>query len=147
MATELKATETHTNLKAAFAAEAQSNLRYLYFSKLAGVSGRPDIEELFSDIAEGEAHRAMGLFDYLKRAGDPATGLAVGSSEQNLKSAILQETHESTQTYNGYAETARKDGLDDIADYFDTLARDSKENASRLQKALDASDVCQQPRD
>ena len=51
---ELKGSQTHANLKDAFAGESQANRRYLYFAKVADVEGQPDIAGLFRDTAEGE---------------------------------------------------------------------------------------------
>ncbi len=69
MATHLKGTKTHENLKAAFAGESQANRRYLYFSKQADVEGYPDVAGLFRDTAEGETGHAHGHLDYLKAGG------------------------------------------------------------------------------
>jgi rubrerythrin len=45
-----------------------------------------------------------------------------GTSELNLKSAIAGETHEYTDMYPGYARTAREEGFDDIADWFEVIS-------------------------
>ena len=87
----LKGTKTHENLMAAFAGESQANRRYLYFAKQADVEGNPDVAGLFRDTAEGETGHAHGHLDYLKSVGDPATGLPVGETTDNLKSAIAGE--------------------------------------------------------
>ena len=56
---------------------------------------------------------------------------------QNLKAAIAGETHEYTDMYPGMARTARDEGFDEIADWFETLAKAEKSHAGRFQKALD----------
>src|SRR5436853_6273064 len=91
---KLEGTKTHQNLKDAFAGESQANRRYLYFAKVADVEGRPDVAGLFKDTADGETGHAHGHLDYLKQAADPATGMPIGSTEKNLKSAIAGETPE-----------------------------------------------------
>jgi rubrerythrin len=70
--------------------------------------------------------------------GDPATGEAMGSTEQNLASAIKGEIHEYTDMYPGMARTAREEGFDEIADWFETLAKAEKSHAGKFQKTLDA---------
>ena len=75
MAKDLKGTKTHDNLKAAFAGESQANRRYLYFAKIADVEGYPEIASNFRDTAEGETGHAHGHLDYLRKVGDPATGM------------------------------------------------------------------------
>jgi rubrerythrin len=65
-ASALRGTQTHENLKQAFASESQSNRRYLYFAKQADVEGYPDVAGLFRDTAEGETGHAYGHLDYLR---------------------------------------------------------------------------------
>ena len=134
----LKGTKTHENLKHAFAGESQANRRYLYFADKADVEGYPEVAGNFRDTAEGETGHAHGHMDYLKPAGDPATGLPFGATELNLKSAIEGETYEYTQMYPGFARTAREDGFPEIADWFETLARAEKSHANRFTKLLAA---------
>ena len=133
----LKGSQTEQNLKDAFAGESQANRRYLYFAKQADVEGYPDIAGLFRDTAEGETGHAHGHLDYLKTVGDPATDLPIGDTEANLKAAVEGETHEYTDMYPGMAKTARDEGFDEIADWFETLAKAEKSHAGRFQKALE----------
>ncbi|HEY5938126.1 MAG TPA: rubrerythrin family protein [Kofleriaceae bacterium] len=134
---ELKGSKTHANLKDAFAGESQANRRYLYFAKVADVEGQPDIAGLFRDTAEGETGHAHGHLDYLKRVGDPATGEPIGDTQKNLKASIAGETYEYTQMYPGFAKTAREEGFEEIAEWFETLARAERSHAGRFQKGLD----------
>jgi rubrerythrin len=134
----LKGTRTHDNLKAAFAGEAQANRRYLYFANKADVEGQNDVAVVFRSTAEGETGHAHGHLDYLAQVGDPATDLPIGPSRSNLKAAIAGETHEYTDMYPGMAKGARAEGFDEIADWFETLAKAERSHANRFQKALDA---------
>ena len=129
--------ETLENLKAAFAGESQANRRYLYFAKVADVEGYPDIAGNFRDTAEGETGHAHGHLDYIKTVGDPATGLPIGDTMENLAAAVAGETHEYTEMYPGMASTARDEGLAEIADWFETLAKAEKAHAGRFQSLLD----------
>jgi rubrerythrin len=133
---ELKGSKTHQNLKDAFAGESQANRRYLYFAKVADVEGYPDVAGLFRDTADGETGHAHGHLDYLKKVGDPATGLAIGSTDKNLKAAIAGETHEYTDMYPGMAKAAREEGFAEIADWFETLAKAEKSHAGRFTQGL-----------
>jgi len=133
----LQGSKTFQNLKDAFAGESMANRRYLYFARQADVEGQPDIAGLFRDTAEGETGHAHGHLDYLKKVGDPATGLPIGDTKLNLKAAIHGETHEYTDMYPGMAKTAREEGFSEIADWFETLARAEKSHAGRFKKGLD----------
>ena len=138
MAKGLKDTKTHENLKAAFAGESQANRRYLYFARRADIEGFPDIGGLFRDTSEAETGHAFGHLDFLKEVGDPCTNVPIGDTEMNLKSAVEGETYEYTEMYPGFAKTARGEGFDEIAEWFETLARAEKSHAGRFTKGLDS---------
>jgi rubrerythrin len=134
---DLKGSKTHENLKEAFAGESQANRRYLYFARQADIEGYPDIGGLFRDTGEAETGHAHGHLDFLKQAGDPATGKPIGDTRKNLAAAVAGETYEYTEMYPGMAKTARDEGFGDIAEWFETLARAEKSHAGRFQKGLD----------
>jgi rubrerythrin len=134
----LKGSKTHENLKDAFAGESQANRRYLYFARQADIEGHPDVGGLFRDTAEAETGHAHGHLDFLKQAGDPATGKPFGATDQNLAAAVAGETYEYTEMYPGMAKQARSDKFDEIAEWFETLAKAEKSHAGRFQKALDS---------
>ena len=134
----LKGSKTEDNLKAAFAGESQANSRYLYFANKADIEGQNDVAALFRSTAEGETGHAHGHLEYLEQIGDPATGLPIGPSRLNLKAAVAGETHEYTDMYPGMAKSARDEGFEEIADWFQTLAKAERSHANRFQKALDA---------
>ena len=139
----LKGTLTEANLKAAFSSEAQANRRYLYFAQNADVQGHADIAVVFRSTAEGETGHAHGHLEYLEETGDPATGMPFGDSASNLRSAIASETHEYSDMYPGMAKTARDEGFDEIADWFETLAKAERSHANRFAKAL--ADMAEPP--
>ena len=140
MAKNLAGTKTHENLKHAFAGESQANRRYLYFSRRADIEGHPYVAGLFRDVAEGETGHAFGHFEFLEEVGDPVTGVPVGDTEKNLKSAIEGETYEYTEMYPGFARTARDEGFEEIAEWLETLARAEKSHAGRFTQGLESVD-------
>lgn len=135
--TALKGSKTHENLKEAFAGESQANRRYLYFAQKSDVEGHADVAAVFRSTAEGETGHAHGHLEFLEEVGDPVTEVPIGTTEQNLASAIKGETHEYTDMYPGMARTARDEGFDEIADWFETLAKAEKSHAGRFERALE----------
>ena len=133
---ELKGSETEQNLKDAFAGESQANRRYLYFAAKADVEGHNDVATVFRSTAEGETGHAHGHLEYLEETGDPATGKPIGDTKLNLEAAVAGETHEYTDMYPGMAKTARDEGFEEIADWFETLAKAERSHANRFTKAL-----------
>jgi len=134
----LRGTETDQNLKDMVAAQGQATRRYLYFAQRADVEGFNDVAAVFRSTAEGETGHAHGHLEYLEGVGNPATGKPIGPTGDNLKAAIASETHEYIDMYPGMARVARQEGFDEIADWFETLAKAGKSHAGRFQKALDA---------
>jgi rubrerythrin len=137
MAKSLVNTKSHENLKHAFAGESQANRRYLYFARVADIEGYPDVGGLFRDTSEAETGHAFGHLDFLKEVGDPCTGVPIGTTAKNLKSAVEGETYEYTEMYPGFAKTARDEGLSELAEWFETLAKAEKSHAGRFTKGLD----------
>jgi rubrerythrin len=136
MAKSLNGTKSHDNLKNAFAGESQANRRYLYFARVADIEGYPDVGGLFRDTSEAETGHAFGHLDFLKEVGDPCTGVPIGSTDKNLKSAVEGETYEYTEMYPGFAKTARDEGFAELAEWFETLAKAEKSHAGRFSKGL-----------
>ena len=132
----LKGSKTEACLKDAFAAEAQANRRYIYFANKADIEGESDVAALFRATAEGETGHALGHLEFLEKSGDPITGMPIGTTRQNLDSAVAGETHEYTDMYPGMAKIARDEGFDEVADWFATLAKAERSHANRFQKAL-----------
>ena len=135
----LEETKTHENLKAAFAGESQANRRYLYFARQADIEGYPEAAGVFKNTADGETGHAFGHLEFMENngGGDPATGLEIGDTSLNLKAAVQGETYEYTEMYPGFAATAREEGFDEIAEWFETLARAEKSHAGKFQDTLD----------
>ncbi len=133
---ELAGSKTLENLKAAYANESQVNHRYLYFAKVADVEGEPEVAELFRKTGEGETGHAQGHLEFLRKHGDPITGLSIANIQDMLKAAVAGETHEYTEMYPQFAETAREEGFEEIADWFETLSKVEKSHAEKFEAAL-----------
>ena len=140
MAKSVKGTKTEQSLKEAFAGESQANRRYLYFANQADIAGANDVAAVFRSTAEGETGHAHGHMEYLITggAGEPGTGMPAKTFAEALQAAIAGETHEYTDMYPGMAKTAREEGFDEIADWFETLAKAERSHANKFTKTLEA---------
>lgn len=119
---ELRGSETEANLVAAFARESEASRRFLYFAQQADVEGRPEAAAVFRAAAESETGHALGHLDFLVDVGDPTTGLAIGSTEENLAAAAAGERAEAEEMYPRMAATARAEGFGEIGDWLESLA-------------------------
>jgi len=133
----LRGTKTLANLQEAFARESQDNRRFLYFATKADVEGLPEIASLFRSLAEGETMHAFGHLDFLAELGewtDPDEAIPVVGC---LQAALELEVSEHTQMYPGFARTARDEGFDEVAEWFETLIRSERSHAEHLTRAVE----------
>jgi hypothetical protein len=98
---------------------------------------------VFRSTAEGETGHAHGHLEFSKKSAirRPASRSA---HRLNLKASIAGETHEYTDMYPGMAKTAREEGFDEIADWFETWPRPKRATpaASRRRSIRSGSNRC-----
>jgi len=135
---ELAGSRTLANLAEAFAVESQANHRFLWFAQLADVDGRPAAAGLFRSLADDQTSRAVGHLEFLADVGDPVTGDPIGETDDNLRAAIAGLSSGNALAYSASARIARDEGFDDVAAWFDTLARADPKHVERLSDGLDA---------
>ncbi len=133
---DFKQSQTYQNLMDAFSQESRANRLYLYFSRRAILEGFPEIAETFLEAAQGETGHALGILDYLREYGEPTTGKPIGSTKENLEAAMALEALENDKMYPEMARIAREEGHDEIADWFDSLARAEDTHATQFREAL-----------
>ncbi|MDD5482840.1 MAG: rubrerythrin family protein [Kiritimatiellae bacterium] len=132
---ELKGSQTEKNILTAFAGESQARNRYNYFAGQARKDGLMQIMDIFEETALQEKEHAHRLFKLLKGgeveifAAFPAGGL--GPTLQNLKAAAAGEHYEWTEMYPGFAEVALKEGFEEIAKIFQSIAIAEKQHEKR----------------
>ncbi|WAW09460.1 rubrerythrin family protein [Oxalobacter vibrioformis] len=131
---DLKGTQTEENLKRAFSVESQTAMRYEYFASRANIEGHNDVAMLFSSSAAGERGHALGHLEFLRK--DPVSGNPMTRTRLNIQSAIAGETTEYHDMYPRMAEIARDEGFEEIAIWFETLAKAERSHANQFQKAL-----------
>ena len=100
---KLNGTQTHENLKAAFAGESQANRRYLYFAQKADVEGHPDGAALFRSVAEGETGQTFSATSTSspRSATPPPASRSVQRRQPEVGRA--GETYQYTEMYPGFA--------------------------------------------
>ena len=134
---DLRGTKTHENLQEAFARESQDNRRFLYFATKADVEGLPEISSLFRSVAEGETMHAFGHLDFLSELGEWTALGETSAVVACLKAALTLEVFEHTQMYPGFARTARDEGFDEVAEWFEMLIRSERSHADHFARAIE----------
>ncbi|MBR7092155.1 MAG: rubrerythrin family protein [Clostridia bacterium] len=126
---DLKGTQTEANLMTAFAGESQARNKYTYYASRARKDGYVQIANLFEETADNEKEHAKIWFKLLHDGAVPDTAA-------NLAEAAAGENYEWTDMYAGFAETARKEGFEQIAFLFEQVGQIEKEHEERYRKLL-----------
>ena len=132
---ELRGSRTERNLLTAFAGESQARNRYTYFSGQAKKDSYAQIADIFTETSDQEKEHAKRLFKHLQggeveiQAAFPAGVIA--TTADNLRAAAGGEHHEWTEMYPGFAEVAREEGFNEIADIFEAIAVAEKQHEKR----------------
>ena len=125
-------TKTDENLKAAFAGESQANRMYLAFAKKAEEEGLIQIAKLFKAAAEAETVHALNHLNAMGK---------VGSTVDNLGTAVSGETYEFKSMYPPMIDEAKKEGNKAAKLSFDYANKVEAIHAGLYQKALDAAKI------
>jgi rubrerythrin len=137
---EAKAESSRTvaNLRAALWRASCVSARYHLWAQIADAEGRSAIAATLRGIAEAEESHARGHLERLVALGAQGASGPTSATIANLRAAIEAETYEHSSRYPGFARTAREEGLTEIADWFETVAKSGHSHAQRLAHALQA---------
>ena len=132
---DFASSQTKKNLEFAFAGESQAATKYGYFAKQARSEGYQQIGNIFDETSGNEQQHAKIWFRALHNEGD-ARG-AVPKTAVNLKEAAEGENEEWTQMYKEFAEVAREEGYNELADLFDHVGAVEKHHEERYRQILE----------
>ncbi len=127
---ELKGSRTEQNLKTAFAGESEARNKYTYYASQAKKDGYEQIAEIFARTAENEKEHAKMWFKILH-------GGSVPKTLENLEDAAKGENYEWSSMYKEFAEVAREEGFDYIANKFEGVAKVEAEHEARYNALLE----------
>ena len=129
---ELEGSATERNLRTALDREAQDNRRFEYFARRAGVEGDVAAARCFREVADGETAHAFGHLELLEAFDDAA----FDDVRNHLEAAVAAEKGRG-ERYQADAAVARAEGLPEVAEWFDMVARAKRVHAASLRRALD----------
>lgn len=141
MSTSVKGTQTEKNLLTAFAGESQARNRYTFFASKAKKEGLMQIADIFLETANQEKEHAEQFFKYLEggeleiSASFPAG--TIGTTFDNLLAAAQGEEYEWSVLYPAFAQTAREEGFDDVAQTFESIIVAEKQHDRRYKALAD----------
>ena len=126
---QLKGSKTEQNLRTAFSGESEARNKYTFFASQAKKEGYVQISELFLETANNEKEHAKIWFKLLE---------GIGTTAENLQNAANSENYEWTDMYLRFADEARAEGFDEIADLFAAVGEIEKEHEQRYLALLDS---------
>ena len=126
---ELKGSKTEENLLKAFAGESQARNKYTYYASKAKKDGYEQIAAIFEETANNEKEHAKLWFKELN-------GGVIPDTIVNLEDAASGENFEWTDMYKEFAEVAKEEGFDRIADLFEKVGEIEKHHEERYLKLL-----------
>lgn len=152
----LQGTETANMLMKSFAGESQARTRYIFFAETARREGYMEIAETFEVIAANEHAHAKRFYNFLVEGGLNTQGVtvqadypvALGTTEENLQSAIRGEHEEWAEIYTKGAAIAQKEGFDTIASAFNAIAKAEEHHEARfakLKETMEKGEVFKKP--
>lgn len=134
----IKWTQTEKNLLKAFAWESQARMRYDYFAKQAKKDWLEQIASIFDETALNEKEHAKRFFKFLEWWDIEITAVypagKIWTTLENLKSASMGENEEWTKLYPEFAQVAKQEWFDEIAQVFEKIATVEKAHETRYKK-------------
>ncbi|MBQ9919920.1 MAG: rubrerythrin family protein [Clostridia bacterium] len=144
MLTNFKESQTKTNLMRAFAGESQARNRYTFAAEIAKKQGLYVIEAVFNYTANQELAHANVFMKHLSELNGETIEIDGGypvevtnSVIELLENAVHNETEEYKDVYKSFGETAKQEGLLQIASSFEQIGEIENEHAKRFKLFAD----------
>jgi len=139
--TSLKGSKTEKNLLKSFAGESQARNRYTFFASAARKEGYVQIQGIFEETAANEKEHAEVFFKHLEGGDVEITASypagKIGTTEENLFAAAEGELLEWGTLYPNFANVAKEEGFQDVAESFTEIAEVEEEHEKRYRKLLE----------
>jgi rubrerythrin len=122
----IKGSKTEINLYKTFAGESRARNKYSLYAEKARCEGYRWVAEIFEETSENEKAHARETFSrYLKKN---------KSTELNLIDSAMGEADESKSIYKEFENMARKEGFEEIADFYKELQEVEEMHGKRFLK-------------
>ncbi len=127
---QFEKTETFRNLAGSFAGECQAGMRYQMIAKLAKKEKLMTLSDEIRTVAKNETYHATQFFNkIIEKTGSKENvtlndgyPFHMGTLEESLKFAAMDERNEAEEIYPAFAVTAEKEGFEDIARLYKLVA-------------------------
>jgi rubrerythrin len=138
---KLQGTKTAENLMKSFAGECQARTKYTYYASQAKKEGYVQISNIFMETAENEKEHAKRFLKFLN-ADMANNGVEInatysaglGSTLDNLEYAANGENEEWSELYPAFAEIAKEEGFEEIAEVYKRISLVEERHEKRFRK-------------
>lgn len=140
-AKSIRGTRTEKNLAVSYMNESAAYTRYNYYAKQATKESLFPIAQVFSATAENEFAHSKVFFKMLQGGKvtidlNPDAGV-IGTTAENLKTAMSEELAEGVDAYLDFAKVAREEGFPEIASHFEAIAKVEQHHYDRFGRYLE----------
>ncbi|MBQ6107618.1 MAG: rubrerythrin family protein [Thermoguttaceae bacterium] len=136
----IRGTQTEKNLIQAFTGESQAQNRYKFYASQAEKEGFDVIARTFHELAAQEGEHARCFFEYLQGGKVEfcmtIQSTKIGDTRANLRAAAQIERVEWSDLYPKFAEEARSEGFDEVANRFQSIAFCERQHEIRFSQIL-----------
>lgn len=119
--------KTYKNLQEAFDAESRASMKYFIYGRKAREEGYQQIGNIYEETSMNEREHASVWLKLMM-------GNKLPTTLENLKDSYSSENYEWTNMYIEYAQEARREGYDEIAELFEGVASVERHHDSRFRK-------------
>lgn len=125
----LMQSQTYQNLKTAFDGESKASTKYQIYRDKAREDGYEQIANIFDETSGNEREHAEIWLKLLD-------GGEIPSTYENLKEASSGENYEWRSMYKDFANTARREGFEEIAKRFEGVGKIESNHDARFVKLV-----------
>lgn len=136
----IKGTRTERNLVNAYLSESAAYSRYTYYAAQAKKERYFPVEAVFAETAANELRHGKVFFKFLQGGEVDCTlkvdAGVIGTTAENLSTAIKEEMTEGVERYMEAAEIADAEGFAEIALHFRAIAEIELSHKARFERYL-----------
>jgi rubrerythrin len=128
----------YAGLRSAVAAEAVAVQELGYYAQIAEIEGHPEVAGLLNELSESTMCAAHGHLEAIEALEKTSEGEYSGRTRLNLAAAVTSGLEGIGALYPDLADTARRDGLCDVASWLDAVMALKRAHLARLDRALES---------
>lgn len=124
------------NLATAIACESRLYLRYQHLARIAAVAGCDDLSQALRLAVASGIERTQCVLDFRWKVDRPTSRVALDSMRGDPQSMFERNAAQFERRYLSIAQAARRDGFDEIAEWFEMAATVERSRIALFRRML-----------